>query len=77
MPQKIREVATMKNRKLFVWTGFCPDYSNGLAFAIAKDETDARKLVEQQMGYCPSVWGELKIHPLNERTRFAAGVHGV
>ena len=32
--------------KLFVWTRFCPDYTSGLAFAIAKDELEARRLIE-------------------------------
>ena len=37
----------MKSKlKLFVWTEFSPDYTSGLAFAIAKDEPEARKLVE-------------------------------
>ena len=33
--------------KLFIWTGFCPDYTGGLAFAIARDESDARKQIER------------------------------
>ena len=32
--------------KLFIWTGFSPDYTGGLAFTIAKDEIDARKQIE-------------------------------
>jgi len=28
----------MKNAKLFIWTGYNPDYYSGLAFAIAKNE---------------------------------------
>lgn len=41
----------MKSKlKLFIWTDFNPDYSGGLAFAIAKDETDARKLIEEDYG---------------------------
>ena len=40
--------------RLFVWDGFCPDYTSGLAFAIAEDETDARK---QTPGLClGAVW---------------------
>ena len=37
------------NLKLFIWTGFCPDYTDGLAFAIAGDETEAKKLIIAEM----------------------------
>ena len=58
----------MKSKlKLFIWTGFCPDYSDGLAFAIARDETDARKLVEKDRGFGVYDWGELEIKPLSRR----------
>ncbi len=53
--------------KLFIWSGFCPDYTSGLAFAIAKDETDARKQIEKERGYCVYNWGELEIKPLSRR----------
>ena len=53
--------------RLFVWTDFCRDYTAGLAFAIAKDETDARKLITKQHGYEPYQWGELKIYPITRR----------
>ena len=60
--------------RLFVWTGFCPDYTSGLAFAIAKDETDARKLIEKERGHEPDSWGALKIFPLTKRiARSVAG----
>ena len=53
--------------RLFVWTGFCPDYTSGLAFAIAKDETDARKQIENERGYTVYTWGDLTIYPLTKR----------
>ena len=53
--------------KLFIWTNFCPDYSGGLAFAIARDEADAKKLVIQQEGYDVSAWGTLEVKPLTMR----------
>lgn len=58
--------------RLFVWTGFNPDYTDGLAVAIAKDETDARKLIEKR-GFVYQ-WGELKIYPLTRR--MAVSVNG-
>ena len=58
----------MKNElKLFIWTGFCPDYTGGLAFAIAKDETEARKLIEEKKGLQPYEWGDLEIKSLKKR----------
>ena len=33
--------------KLFIWDGFCPDYTGGLAFAIAKDEEEAINTVNR------------------------------
>ena len=53
--------------KLFIWTGFCPDYTSGLAFAIAKDETDARKQIIKQRGHEPYEWGDLEIKRLDRR----------
>jgi len=53
--------------KLLIWTGFSPDYTSGLAFTIAKDETDARKLIEKHRGFNVWNWGELEIRPLSRR----------
>lgn len=65
----------MKSKlKLFVWTEFCPDYSSGLAFAIAKNEADARKQIEEKRGFRTSEWGTLTIHLLTRR--FSEAVSG-
>jgi len=53
--------------RIFIWSGFCPDYANGLAFAIAKDETEARKLIEKEKGYEVDEWGSLEIRPVSYR----------
>ena len=50
----------MKN-KLYVWTGFSPDYSNGLAFAIAPSLEAAKEQIIKAYGYNPHDWGELEI----------------
>ena len=50
--------------KLYVWTDFCRDYTPGLAFAIAHDEVEARKLVCEARGYDVYDWGDLAIYPL-------------
>ena len=65
----------MKHKlKLFVWTDFSPDYTGGLAFAIAKDETEARQLIEKEKGFPVSDWGELSIHRCDRK--FARCVSG-
>jgi len=53
--------------KLFIWTDFSPNYSGGLAFAIAHDETEARKLVEEQRGCDVFYWGDLEVRRLDQR----------
>jgi hypothetical protein len=53
--------------RLFVWTNFSPDYSGGLAVAIAKDETEAKKQIEKKRGFAVYDWGTLKIYPLTRR----------
>ena len=56
-----------KNLKLFIWTDFCPNYTGGLAFAIAENETQARKLIEKYRGFEVYHWGELQVKPLTKR----------
>ena len=53
--------------RLYVWTDFSPDYSGGLAFAIAKDEPDARKQIVEERGYDVYNWGFLRTYPLTRR----------
>lgn len=53
--------------KLFIWTNFCPDYTGGLAFSIAKNETDARNQIIKQKGYEISDWGDLEVRRLDRR----------
>ena len=60
--------------KLYIWTGFCPDVASGLAFAIARDEVDARKQVEAALGYEVYTWGNLEVRGINQRV--ARCVHG-
>jgi len=55
----------MINLKLFIWTGFNRDWSDGLAFAIAKNETEAKKLIEKHTRVYD--WGDLEIRPLSWR----------
>lgn len=72
----------MEELKLFIWTDFMPDYTDGLAFAIAKNETDARNqisddfnltisntgtlTIEQVSSTIDIEWGKLEIRSLSE-----------
>lgn len=57
--------------KLFVWSGFCPDYTDGLAFAVAETEDEARKMIGKARGFDPFEWGDLTVHSLAEKVAFA------
>lgn len=60
-----------KKLKLFVWTDHDSDYTSGLAFAVARDEAHARKLVVKENGdRQPISWGYLEIHPLTKSIAF-------
>jgi len=64
------------SKKLFVWTSFNPDYTNGLAFAIANTVEEAKEIIENSIGYKPYQWGELHIHKLNEKIGYGVGGGG-
>ena len=65
---------TKKKLKLFIWTDFCPDWTSGLAFAIAADEEEARGLISQECGGAPVAWGNLEVRELDYRVaRYVRG----
>ncbi len=57
--------------QLYVWKGFCPDYTSGLAVAVAHDETEARALITKYQGCEVYEWGDLTIYPLDTPRAFA------
>ena len=59
---------TKSNLKLFIWTGYDPDYSGGLAFAIAEDERSARELVEKErdLPFPVREWGILEVKSVDK-----------
>lgn len=63
-----------KRLKLYVWKGFSPDYTDGLAVAIASSEEEACKMVQEDYGPDIGTWGTLEVHPLSRR--FVAQVSG-
>jgi len=74
--------------KLFVWTGFYPNYSSGLAFAVAETEEEAKRMVIEATNIEPDEcrgqdygiphidWGTLEVRSLTSKEKFAYGVLG-
>ncbi len=68
---------TKSKLKLFVWTNHCTDWTPGLAFAIAEDETEARALIKKEgdgvstigdssyLDHCN--WGNLEIREITSK----------
>ena len=65
-----------KKLKLFVWEGFSPDWTDGLAFAIAHDESEARMLVEGAYGFEVRIWGKLSVLPMSNPVAFCVSGGG-
>lgn len=74
--------------KLFIWTGFYPNYSSGLAIAVAETEEEAKELVieatniepdrcrDPEYGIPNIEWGTLEVKSLASGEKFAYGVLG-
>ena len=61
---------------IFIWLEFAPDYINGLAFAIADTEAQARQYVIGKLGYDPDDWGPCESYCLAEVSEIAGAVTG-
>jgi len=62
---------TEKKLYLYVWREFAPDYTNGLAIAIAENERQARDLVIEVYGCNTSDWGPVDVYEIGEPMAFA------
>lgn len=51
-----------KKLKLYVWRGFEPGWSGGLAFALAYTKDEARAAVEKAWHAKVNEWGRLRVH---------------
>ena len=51
--------------KLYIWEHFCPDYTSGLAVAVAGSEQEARSLVIDAHDGAVWEWGELSVFELD------------
>jgi len=56
--------------KLYVFEDYCPDYTGGLAFAIATGEKDAKRLIENKRGLRVYDWGSMSVYPLTKKVAF-------
>lgn len=52
--------------KIYVWREFAPDYTNGLAVAIAETVQEAQGLIVTELGWNPSDWGPCEEIPLGK-----------
>lgn len=52
-----------KKLRLYIWPNFAPDYTGGLAFAIAESEEEAKEMIEKKSGYHykPTAWGKVEV----------------
>ena len=57
--------------KLFVFTEYCSDYTDGLAFAIAYDVEEAKKLINKHKGFESWEWGNVHVHRLDRKIAYA------
>lgn len=65
-----------KKLKLYVWPNFVPDYSVGLAFAIAESEKEAKEMIEEKSGYHykNDEWGNVEVKTMTRKiARYVAG----
>lgn len=72
--QDVDSSGTRKEMRLFVWTGFCPDWTDGLAFAIAETCEQAMAMITDKLGYGIVTWGTLEVHSMSVPVAYA--VHG-
>ena len=63
----------MTKLKLFVWTDFARDYTGGLAFAIAKDENEAREMILNANKSDIYSWGNLEVKSISKCAYCVAG----
>lgn len=57
--------------KLFVWTQFRPDYSSGLAVAIAHTMEEAIERIKEEKDIGDDAWGPVQVFPIDQTRVFA------
>lgn len=59
--------------KLYVWEEFCPDYSDGLAVAIASTMEEAQEEVQKILGFTAYEWGPVQVFPIGKKAFCVTG----
>ena len=62
--------------KLYIWSDFCKGYTDGIAFAIAETENEARHMVMDETGdngYRDLSWGEVEVRNISKHARYVYG----
>lgn len=54
-----------KKLKLFVWTNFCPDWTGGLAVALAENLEQAQEMIAGKQPHIYT-WGDLTVYELDQ-----------
>ena len=62
--------------KLYVFEAFQPDYTNGLAFAIAHSESEALKIIEKKQGFPVYEKGTVSVHRLDRKVAYCVSGGG-
>jgi len=58
--------------KLYVWPEFERDFKAGLAFAIADDSEEARRMITEKTGFLPNSLAESpEVYELNNKIAYA------
>ena len=56
--------------KLFVWNHFCPDWSDGLAFAIAETVDEAKQMIIEDTDTDFIEWGVCRELPIDGKVSY-------
>jgi len=83
-PNYLKDFFARSKLKLFVWDDFNSDYTKGLAFAIAENVEEAKKLIfdylkkkgEPKQNYflnCDPFWGDMLEYTINKIGMGASG----
>ena len=56
-----------RTMSLYVWSEFNPIFCDGIAFALATSEEDAKEQIREVYGRADLPWGSVEIIPITQR----------
>ena len=56
--------------RVYVWPWWAPDWTNGLAFAVACSENEAREMIIKENTFDPPTWGPCQVFDIVEKPAF-------